>query len=191
MAKKIRTLATAAVLTLPLTACGGDEEPRAESPATAGGQSAKPVSNPVIPTPAAQPGAAGKDPCSLFTVAEISARLGAKVKKGHLTTVQGTSSCMWLGVVGGDGVIGIVLGPAAAYTAYKPDFTIIGGGKPRRQELAGVGAKGYVEGYNKGGWSRWVAAAVNGDSTTLVDMSGEDLSQVTATKLLKDALARN
>ena len=185
MAKKTRIVAAAAVLTLPLTACGGGNEPQAT---TTTGQSTKPVSIPARPTPAAEPGAAGKDTCALFTTAEIAGRLGANVKKGFPTTIQQTTSCSWLAVVGGDGAVTIVLGPAAEYTAYKPDFTGIG--KPSRQELSGVGEKAYVEGFNKGGWSRWVAAAVQGDTATVIDITGEDVKQPAATRLLKDALAR-
>jgi hypothetical protein len=186
MLQKTRIAAAAVVLTLPLAACGGDSEPQSEvsAPATSG-----PATPAARTTPAAEPDAGGKHPCALFTVAEISAQLGAKVRKGHPTTIQQTSSCTWMGLVGGDGAVSVVRGPGAAYAAYQPDFT--GLGTPRRTELTDVGDKGHVEGVNQSDWGRWAAVAVRGDTLTIVDITGEKVSQAGAVKLLKDALARS
>lgn len=122
----------------------------------------------------AKAAASANPQCKLFTSAEISAYVGAKLGAGE--NAAGGSGCIW-GDEDGEASALVQVVPAN----YFPEPSLVKGFK----RLPGIGSKAWVA--PESGWS---AGAVVQDEAIVVELSGAKASEESVIALLQEAIKR-
>jgi hypothetical protein len=124
---------------------------------------------------------APEHPCTWFTTAEISERLGTGVRAGKVAGPLGTA-CRWEGETDSAAFVLIEVVRDVSFWSVPKD--------PSVTVLPGVGRAAYVQWMESGIQPSWVAAGLLDKAFVSVYVGGANVTRAVAERLLVDTLSR-